>query len=67
MIQIREQFMVDTRGHPTAVVLGIREYRKLLRQVEDAEDIKYIKAHRREKTVPFAKVVAELKTKGLLV
>jgi len=67
MIQFREQYMVDAHGHPTAVVLGIREYRKLLRQLEDAEDIKYIKTHRHEKSVPFTKIVAELKTKGLLV
>ena len=66
-LQLHEQFVVDTNGHPKAVVLGIREYRKLRRQLEDLEDVRYIKAHRHEKTLPFDRVVSRLKAKRLVV
>lgn len=65
--QLHEQFLVDTEGHPKAVVLNLREYRKLLKHLEDLEDVEYIKAHRREKVVPLGQVVAELKAKRLVV
>jgi PHD/YefM family antitoxin component YafN of YafNO toxin-antitoxin module len=35
------------RGKPTAVILSIEEYRKLLERVEDAEDRKTLKAMRK--------------------
>jgi prevent-host-death family protein len=34
-------------GKPTAVILSIDEYRKLLERVEDAEDLKTLKAMRK--------------------
>lgn len=34
-------------GKPTAVILGIEEYRKLLEQAEDAQDLKMLKAVRK--------------------
>jgi prevent-host-death family protein len=34
-------------GKPTAVILSIEEYRKLLERVEDAEDLKTLKAMRK--------------------
>ena len=34
-------------GKPTAVILGIEEYRKLLEQAEDAQDLKALKAMRK--------------------
>ena len=34
-------------GKPTAVILGIEEYRELLERVEDAEDLKTLKAIRK--------------------
>ena len=33
-------------GKPTAVILGIEEYRKLLEQAEDAQDLKALTAMR---------------------
>ena len=35
-------------GKPTAVILGIEEYRKLLERLEDAEDLKALKAMRKK-------------------
>ena len=34
-------------GKPTAAILGIEEYRQLLERVEDAEDLKILKAMRK--------------------
>ncbi len=33
-----EQFLVDRKGHPKAVVLSLQEYRTLVRHLEDLED-----------------------------
>ena len=37
---IREQYIVDEKGKPTAVILDIREYRKMLSLVEERLDRK---------------------------
>jgi PHD/YefM family antitoxin component YafN of YafNO toxin-antitoxin module len=34
-------------GKPTAVILSIEDYRKLLQRAEDAEDLKMLRAMRR--------------------
>ncbi len=35
-------------GKPTAVILGIEDYRKLLEQAEDAQDLRALKAMRKK-------------------
>ena len=47
-------------GKPTAVILGIEEYRKLLERLEDAEDLKALKAMRK-KPLKFRKLEDFLK------
>jgi len=37
---MNEQYVVDEKGNPTAVILSIEDYKKLLSLLEDAEDIK---------------------------
>jgi hypothetical protein len=37
---IREQYIVDEKGKPTAVILDIQEYRKMLSLVEERSDRK---------------------------
>ena len=37
---MNEQYIVDEKGNPTAVILSIEDYKKLLSLLEDAEDIK---------------------------
>ena len=39
--------IVTRGGKPTAVILGIEEYRELFERVEDAEDLKALKAMRK--------------------
>lgn len=66
-LRFHEQFLIDTKGRPKAVVIDIRDYRKLLQRLEDLEDVEYIKAHLREKTMPLEHVLDELKGKRLVV
>ncbi|MBT3259650.1 MAG: hypothetical protein HN366_24805 [Deltaproteobacteria bacterium] len=35
-----EQYIVDDKGNPTAVILPIREYRKILSIIDEVEDRK---------------------------
>ena len=38
MMALNEKYVVSAGGRPTAVVLDIRRYRRLLRHVEEMED-----------------------------
>jgi len=55
--------MVIRGGRPTAVILSIDEYRKLLERVEDAEDLEMLKAMRK-KPLKFRKFEDFLKDSG---
>ena len=55
--------MVVRDGRPTAVILSIEEYRKLLERVEDAEDLETLKAMRK-KPLKFRKFEDFLKDSG---
>jgi len=55
--------MVIRGGRPTAVILSIEEYRKLLERVEDAEDLEMLKAMRK-KPLKFRKFEDFLKDSG---
>ena len=55
--------MVVRDGRPTAVILSIEEYRKLLERVEDAEDLRTLKAMRK-KPLKFRKFEDFLKDSG---
>jgi prevent-host-death family protein len=43
----RDPEIVMRGGKPTAVILGIEEYRELLERAEDAEDLKTLKEMRK--------------------
>jgi PHD/YefM family antitoxin component YafN of YafNO toxin-antitoxin module len=55
-----EPEIVMRRGKPAAVILDIEEYRALLERVEDAEDLKMLKAMRK-KPLKFRKLEEFLK------
>ena len=48
------QFLIDSNGKKTGVFLSIKDYKKLIEELEELEDIKaYDKAKKRnEKTIP---------------
>lgn len=68
-MNITETYVVDKKGNPVAVQLPIREYNRLLEDVEELEDIK---AYRKSKTrkrniipveVAFKEITTALKSK----
>ena len=53
------QFIVDEKGRPKAVVLGIEEYKRLLERLGDAQDLQLIERRRSERDL-FVTSVDEL-------
>ena len=58
------QFMVDKKGNKVAVVLPMKEYKKLLEAKEELEDIiEFDKAfQRKQEFVPFEKAIEEIES-----
>ena len=61
--KLHPQYVTDTAGHQTAVILPLGEYNQLL---EDLGDLAAIAERVNEPTVPHATVVAELRDNGYL-
>lgn len=59
----KEKYIVDSEGKKTAVVLDIKEYKKILERLEDLDDIKYVKEHLAEESVPYETVRKRLHAK----
>lgn len=62
MTQLRENFVVDAKGNKVGVFLPIKEYNKLLEELEDAADIKaYDKAMaRKQEFVPLDEALKQI-------
>jgi hypothetical protein len=58
------QILYDVRGKKSHVVLPIKQYEEILELLEDAADIKAIKAVMHEKTTPWAEVKKQLRKKN---
>jgi len=61
--KLHPQYVTDTAGHQTAVILPLGEYTALL---EDLDDLAVVAERVDEPTVPHNKVVAELREDGYL-
>ncbi len=63
MPKTREKYLVDDKGRKTAVVLDVREYRRLMERLEDLEDALELDEARRTSSGsrPYEEVRAELK------
>ena len=57
------QYITDSEGQRTAVILSISEYEELL---EDLHDLAVIAERRDEPTIPHKRAIAELKASGHL-
>ena len=57
------QFLVNEKGEKVAVVIGIREYERLLEELEELEDIRaFDEAETSGETpIPFDQAIAEIK------
>jgi hypothetical protein len=60
---MKAQYITDTQGNKLSVILPIRDYEKIMEELEELEDIKaYDKAKaRKSDPVPFDQAVKELK------
>jgi hypothetical protein len=56
---VNEQYIVDEKGNPTAVILPIKEYKKMLSVLEEAED------HRETKILSQSAEFKKLVKRGL--
>ena len=56
---VNEQYIVDEKGNPTAVILPIKEYKKMLSVLEEVED------HRETKIVYQSAEFKKLVKRGL--
>jgi len=61
--KLHPQYITDTNGHQTAVILPLSEFNALL---EDLEDLAVAAERVDEPTVPHEKIVAELRADGYL-
>jgi len=63
-----KQYVVDENGRRIAVVLPLRQYRKLVEALEDLEDIRAADEARAEggEPIPWEQVKAELRAEGKL-
>ncbi len=60
---MKEQYIVDEKGRKTAVVLSLRDYRRLL---EDLHDLGVVSERDTEPTVTLKEVKRRLKADGLI-
>lgn len=60
-----EPEIVTKNGKPVSVIIPIKEYEEMLERLEDAEDVAYLKAARRQLLHyrPLADVLADLAKK----
>ncbi len=63
MTLLREQYVVDTKGKKTAVILSIKRYEQL---VEDLHDLAVVAERRDEEPISLEEVKRRLKKDGLL-
>ena len=68
MIELKEKYVVGEDGRPTAVMLDVRAYRRLLRHVEEMEDALALDEAVRtaEGFRPYAEIRSALKKEGRL-
>jgi len=59
----REQYVVDSKGRKTGVLLSIEQYERLL---EDLHDLAVVAERRDEKTISLEELKRRLKKDGLL-
>ena len=63
MAILREQYVVDTKGKKTAVLLSIKRYEQL---VEDLHDLAVVAERRDEEPIRLEEMKRRLKNDGLL-
>jgi len=62
MINIKERYLVDDDGNRVGVVLNIKDYHRLLQELEELDSIRAYDAAKAsgDKAIPFEQAVAEI-------
>ena len=62
MISVKEKYIVDKKGKRIAVMLDMKEYEKMLRELEKLESIRAYDAAKSsgESKIPFSQAVNEI-------
>jgi len=55
------QYITDEKGKKKAVILDLKEYKKLIRALEELEDKKAYLAVVHEKSIPYGEIESRLK------
>jgi PHD/YefM family antitoxin component YafN of YafNO toxin-antitoxin module len=60
---VREQYVVDSKGRKTGVLLSLKQYERLM---EDLHDLAVVAERRDEKTISLEELKRRLRKDGLL-
>ena len=62
MITLHERFVIDGDGKRTAILLDIKEYNKLLKELEELESIRAFDVAKSsvDEAIPFEQAIAEI-------
>jgi len=63
MSALREQYVVDTKGNKTAVILSLKRYEQLM---EDLHDLAIVAERREEEPISLEEMRRRLQKDGLL-
>ncbi|MCL4534876.1 MAG: hypothetical protein M1370_06910 [Bacteroidetes bacterium] len=65
MPNLKERYLVDEHGNRVGVVLDIKDYRKLLEELEELDSIRAYDAAKasRDEAIPFEQAIAEIEGK----
>lgn len=63
MTKLQRQFVVDSTGKKTAVILPVKQYEQLL---EDLHDLAVVAERRKEESVEWEKIKRRLQDDGLI-
>jgi PHD/YefM family antitoxin component YafN of YafNO toxin-antitoxin module len=63
MMTSQEQYVIDTEGNKTAVILSLQRYEQLL---EDLHDLAVVAERREEKPISLEEIKRRLREDGLL-
>ena len=62
-MDVQEQFVIDSRGKKTGVIIPLKQYEKLL---EDLHDLAVIAERREEKPISLEEMKRRLEENGIL-
>ena len=63
MMTLQEQYVIDTEGNKTAVILSLQRYEQLM---EDLHDLAVVAERREEKPISLEEMKRRLRDDGLL-